>query len=266
MGKEEKSARQGADFSSAGIACKGVMHTEERQTGYIGKRKDRKAARRHGGKRLLLFPIALLLFSLFFHLSLSAKLSEMAKLEGAAMIEGYLQKSVLEAMKKDEVSYSSLIRLSFQSDGSVAALETDVLHCNFLCADTLLLLLQRMKETNRLRVGIPLGNLSGLALLSGKGPVCRTEFLFTGKASAYLASEFTKSGINQTRHAIYLVLSAETLLFLPHKEEQLRVETRVPIAETILLGRVPDAYTEIHRLTDDITESEIDDIYDFGAG
>jgi len=34
---------------------------------------------------------------------------------------------------------------------------------------------------------------------------------------------------------------------------------------TVIVGDVPDAFTQIVRLTDDITESDIDDIFDFGA-
>jgi hypothetical protein len=37
------------------------------------------------------------------------------------------------------------------------------------------------------------------------------------------------------------------------------------VAETLIVGEVPDALTQINRLTEEISEEEIDDVNDFGA-
>ncbi len=211
-------------------------------------------------------PLVLLLFSLFFHFALTARLTTLAKIEGNNKIGRMLEEAVYLSLGNRETDYSDLVSLRMKEDGSVAALESNLVACNLICAESLGHLLYRMKEVGRVACEIPIGNLSGVTLLSGKGAVCRVEFLFTGAGRARLESRFSEAGINQTRHEIRLVLEVDTLLLLPGREERGKATREIPLAETVIVGRVPDAYTEIHRLTDDITESEIDDIYDFGAG
>ncbi len=207
-----------------------------------------------------------MLVSFLFHLFLTERLTALARVEGNNKIGRLLEDAVYTALGDASVTYSDFIHLTFQSDGSVAALESDLVKCNLICVKSLRQLLDSLNKIARVESAIPVGNLTGMALLSGKGGVCRVEFLFTGAGKAYLESRFSEAGINQTRHEIRLVLAVESLLLLPGREEKNTTVRAIPLAETVIVGRVPDAYTEIHRMTDDITESEIDDIYDFGAG
>ena len=83
--------------------------------------------------------------------------------------------------------------------------------------------------------------------------------------TGHLESSFSEEGINQTRHKIWVSVKVKITFLLPNYEKNSEVSVKIPLVETVLLGNVPDAYTKINRLTDDIEESEIDDIYDFGA-
>ena len=60
-------------------------------------------------------------------------------------------------------------------------------------------------------------------------------------------------------------VEAEIYILIPAAPQKITVTAEYRIAETVIVGKVPDAYTKINRFADDIAESEIDDIYDFGA-
>ena len=80
-----------------------------------------------------------------------------------------------------------------------------------------------------------------------------------------IESEFKESGINQTIHRLYLDFYIEVYVSFPLKIEVIPIKLKYLLSETIIVGEVPEQYTKINRFFDDITESEIDDIYDFGG-
>ena len=58
-------------------------------------------------------------------------------------------------------------------------------------------------------------------------------------------SEFRSAGINQTLHRIKLCLTATVRVILPGHSQSLIVSAEAPIAENIIVGDVPQAYTNV---------------------
>ena len=109
------------------------------------------------------------------------------------------------------------------------------------------------------------GSFSGIKLLAGRGPGVKIKISSIGNVETDLRSEFTSQGINQTLHRLYIDFRIDVILSLPLKSINVPVNCRYLLSEVVIVGDVPDAYTDINRTFDDITESEIDDINDFGA-
>jgi len=106
-------------------------------------------------------------------------------------------------------------------------------------------------------VSIPIGNATGINFLSGKGPKIPLEIIPVGSVSASCGSEFTSAGINQTRHRLTMIVTASVTILLPRDSVTSVVTTEVNIAETVLVGSVPDTYTNIVD-TRDLIEQGID--------
>ena len=53
---------------------------------------------------------------------------------------------------------------------------------------------------------------------------------------------FTSAGINQTLHQIMLDVEVEITLLIPGGKTETRVDAAVCVAETLLMGQVPDTY------------------------
>lgn len=63
--------------------------------------------------------------------------------------------------------------------------------------------------------------------------------------------EFSDAGINQTHHKIMLTVALDLVVLLPSGTVTEHVDTDVCVAETVLLGRVPESYTYFNSVGED---------------
>ena len=192
--------------------------------------------------------------------------SIVAESEAKNKIVRMLEGAVVAEVERGGIIYSDLIRLSYKADGSVSSLECDIPNALRVRGRIASALLDGFRDVDEMKVEIPIGNLSGIEALSGRGPCLEIKLLLVHGLRAYIGSDFEEAGINQTVHRVTVCMDVEISVMTPTHTSTVYVQSAYPIAETVIVGDVPDAYTKIDRLTDDITEDEIDDLYDFGAG
>ena len=106
--------------------------------------------------------------------------------------------------------------------------------------------LSRLSEVSTTDLAIPLGTLTGSALLAGRGPVFRVRMQFVGSSTARFENEFTEAGINQTKHRIILSVDVSVSILLPGVSTYTKVSNDFTVAETIIVGTVPDSYVYFH--------------------
>ena len=75
------------------------------------------------------------------------------------------------------------------------------------------------------------------------GPELKVGVLPMGAVSAEYFTEFYAAGINQTRHEIRLVVDVYVSVLLPGFSTVTKVTNRCAVAETVIVGSVPDTYT-----------------------
>jgi hypothetical protein len=63
-----------------------------------------------------------------------------------------------------------------------------------------------------------------------------------GTVTAGFSNQFSAAGINQTRHQIMMDISVDISILLPGYSVGTQVGTQVSIAETVIVGAVPDSY------------------------
>ncbi len=233
----------------------------------IGKKRRRRKERRLSPffRFLLIFLALTLCLLLFLNFKLTPDLAAIAEASARNRIVRVINEAVSSALNRLEYSYEDLIRLSFKADGSVAALSAQLTRLSDLRTEITRDILGEIRDTGLLQIDVPLGNLLGLEMLSGRGPKIQVDLLIAEGFSSYMESHLTSAGINQTLHSVVFKINVTVDLLIPSHHTRFVIAETYPVAETILLGEVPEAYTEIHRLTDEITEEDIDDIFDFGA-
>ena len=114
---------------------------------------------------------------------------------------------------------------------------------NHLQSCILDLILERISQVSARDLSIPVGSLTGSALLAGRGPRITVRMESVGSSTAWFENAFASAGINQTRHEIVLHVDVSVSILLPGFTTATRVSNAVTVAETIIVGMVPDTYT-----------------------
>ena len=103
-----------------------------------------------------------------------------------------------------------------------------------------------------------------VALLAGRGPSLFVRMQAVGSASATFRNQFTSAGINQTRHQIFLDVDVYMSILLPGLTTSTKVSNEVAVAETVIVGGVPDNYTYFSTMPDEISQYAEDYILNNG--
>ncbi|MEL7609048.1 MAG: sporulation protein YunB [Bacillota bacterium] len=152
--------------------------------------------------------------------------------------------SAIYACAQDEANYSDLIMVS-QSENRVYLLQANTRKMNLLAAQTTRAALESIRELGTVGLSIPVGTLSGISMLSGIGPPIHVTFAPAGSVKSDFHSEFSSAGVNQTLHRIYLQLSVDINIVLPGADCSVTLETKMPVAENVIMGDVPQTYTDV---------------------
>lgn len=138
-----------------------------------------------------------------------------------------------------------VMEISRNEDGSIAALTTDMERLSQLSAALSQQLTVNFGALERETISVPLGTALNLPLLSGLGWNVDTEIADIGKVSTDIYSDVASVGINQTVYQIRLNVTVDLVLLLPGGMEQLTVVSDSLLAETVLVGDVPNQYVTI---------------------
>ena len=155
-----------------------------------------------------------------------------------------------------DIQYSDLVTLEHDNSGNITALTTDVQEMNRLKTQLLEILDDDIFDINDDIISVPMGNLTGIQLLSGRGPKIPVKIVAVSDSDANFIGDFSDAGINQTIHRIMLNVALDLVILLPSGTVTDHVSTDVCVAETVLLGPVPDSYTYFNSTGDTISDAK----------
>ncbi|MBP3334798.1 MAG: sporulation protein YunB [Ruminiclostridium sp.] len=161
----------------------------------------------------------------------------------------------------ENADYGNLVKLSYTSDGKVASIESNTKLINRIKNDMLTEINDRLMKGETENVDLTVGTLSGIPLFHGSGPTVRMEVEPKGYADAVFISEFTDAGLNQTLHRMIMRTTVSVTAFIPMYSVETKVSGDFLIAETVIVGNVPESFT--HVVSDD--KDVVDAINDFEA-
>ena len=195
--------------------------------------------------RLLCLLAAVCLVALFlvglFHLK--AILGDMAVTRVSNSVNRLVNEAVYDAIDSGDIQYDELITLQKDASGNIAALQSNMAAFNRLQADISGDVLDRLGQVSDTELAIPLGTLTGSALLAGRGPKFRVRMQSIGSCTAHFENAFDHAGINQTTHSILLYVDVSVTILLPGFSTFTKVSNAFSVAETVIVGAVPDTYT-----------------------
>ena len=147
-------------------------------------------------------------------------------------------------IEEGSIAYDRMVYFEKDLDGRITALKTNMGLVNRLKTDTLNRINDEIMALDSDHIGIPLGSLFLPELLAGKGPRINVRVLSIRNSEADFESRFSEAGINQTLHQLTLVVSVEVAVLVLGKTEHFTVESEVVVAETVIVGTVPETYLQ----------------------
>lgn len=216
----------------------------------FGRPYRRRVRRRawHGpgiGALACLTVCALAFLSVWVFLQLRPAIAQVAASRMEALATEAIHQTVQAAFSQQGVGYEDLMTLSRNTAGQVTAVTANAPVINRLKSDLSLQILNRLSAAGDVGFSVPMGSLTGSVVLSGLGPDVQFRFVPYGSVAVDFRSAFTQAGINQTRQEVYLDVKTRVSAILPGFPADATVSTSVLVAETLIVGNVPDTYANV---------------------
>ena len=224
----------------------------------------RLTGRQRVGIWLTLLVLALLAAAVSLLWHLKPVMTSMATARVSNLVNRIVSAAVNEAVENGDIDYQNFVFFEKDETGHITALRSNVAEVNRMQGQITDEILHRLSEVATSELEIPLGTLTGSALLAGRGPSLFVRMQAVGSASAAFRNQFTAAGINQTRHQIFLDVDVYMSILLPGMKTSTRVSNEIAVAETVIVGGVPDTYTYFSTMPDEIGQYAEDYIMNNG--
>ncbi len=203
-------------------------------------------------KRALALALALLLALLLAAALLERNLKPILLSTAASRVRAIALDAVNTAVSQSlgAVTYEDLVHIQCDAEGNVTLLQADTVNMSRLSTATALTAQQYIADIAEQSIRISIGSAFGSPLLAGRGPEVVVKVVPVGSVSSEFVTEFRAAGINQTRHRVYVRLRAAMRIVIPMGAEEVEVLSQVPVAETVIVGRVPQSYVNVDSRED----------------
>lgn len=156
-----------------------------------------------------------------------------------------------------DIEYNNLMNLYYDNQNKISGLSANVTRMNTLSAEISYKIQEKLEEITEETVTIPIGKILGWSIFSGFGPKVSIKIMPSGNVTADFRTEFVSEGINQTRHTIYIDVTTSVRTVAPFVSENKKFTTSLKIAETIIIGDIPQTYYNIlEQGVDELSEIE----------
>ena len=154
------------------------------------------------------------------------------------------------AVNLSDVHYDDLVTVERDREGRVVLLQANTINMNRISTQTALTAQQYIADIGQQPIRINMGSATGNALLAGRGPEILVNVIPVGAVGTEFITEFQSTGINQTRHKVYIRIRAMMRIVIPAGAKEVEVISQLPVAETVIVGSVPDSYVNVESMED----------------
>ena len=166
-----------------------------------------------------------------------------------------INNAVSECMK-DEIGYKDLINITKNADGEITSMSADGMKISALKSKLTQYIQSYIIDYPKQELSLPVGSAEGSTIFSAFGPRVKIKIYPSSVTSMDFRDEFTDAGINQVRHTIYLDVSINVTIRTATMNKTQNVISSVLIADTVIVGKVPNYYGGMHMLTTEEVNDE----------
>lgn len=205
---------------------------------YYTKRKNHKYI-----SFILIIILIIVIFNImivFFDKRVMPSITEIGIIMAKSQTLDIINEESVEILSQ-EFKYDEMIKIQKDNEGNIILIQADTIKLNYIAAKLSTECNKELRDMNNSTIKVPFGWMTDKSAFYSLGPKITTEIEPMGNISTSYESKFESAGINQTRHKIYLNVTAKIRLKLPLKNQDIEVNTQIPVSDTIIVGKIPNA-------------------------
>ncbi len=189
---------------------------------------------------IILGILLLMVFRFRYH----AAIFSLARTQVTNSTSDLINDAIDRQIELGNIQYDRMVYFEKDLDGRITALKTNMSEVNRLKTDILNLINDEILALDTSNLGIPLGSLIFPEVFSGKGPEIPVQIISIRNSDASFTSSFTEAGINQTLQQLTMHVVVDVTVLVLGETESFTVSSEVVVAETIIVGQVPQTYLQ----------------------
>lgn len=199
-------------------------------------------------RRILCLTAVLALLAVAVLLVLRTKyrkvLTELAQTQVKNVTSDLINDAVDREIAEGTIQYDRLVYFEKDLEGRITALKTNMGEINRLKTETLALINQEILDMDSSALGVPIGSLVLPEVFAGRGFSIPIEILTIRNSDASFSSCFSQAGINQTLQQMKMDVFVDVTVLILGSTESFTVSSQVVVAETVIVGQVPNTYLQ----------------------
>lgn len=203
---------------------------------------------RSGFRKFCLFLLILLvlMFASFFALRSKYRLTirDLAETSVKNATSDLANDAIAQQIENGNIQYDRIVYFEKDLNGRITALKTNIGEVNHLKTDILNIINGKILALDAADIGIPIGSLFLPEFFSGKGPTIPVRILAIRNSEASFTSNFCQAGINQTLHQLIMEVDVDAAVLVLGETSTFSVSSQVVVAETVIVGEVPDTFIQ----------------------
>lgn len=220
-----------------------MYYRRRRKPNYVHSEDNGRHKRR--SKLGLFLPLVLILIAAISWF-LGDLATQMAVSDATDIVTKTVNDSINEVIGKGVYGFDYFITLEKDGEGNVTAISSDMAHINTLSTEILNSVIEST-DNGIIKINIPAGNLSGLNLLLNKGPDIQVDIIMLTSSRVDFRNEMVSCGINQAKYQLVLEVTVDIDILVPWGTESATTVTEVIVADTVIVGKVPNTYLNMEN-------------------
>lgn len=183
----------------------------------------------------------LILLTMYYFIVALPIIQTYSKAETNALTEKAINLAVSNVINRT-ISYDSLIDINYSSTGEIVSFSANQYEINTITREIVKETQYNLSLASNSALKLNLGTFTGIPLFIGRGPLVNLRIVPIGAVKSLFDSEFTSVGINMTKHTLFLYIDVHMNIVLPIKSYDIYTKTQIMLAESIIVGKVPEVY------------------------
>ena len=191
---------------------------------------------------LLIVLVAAIGLLLIFRTRYHGTIRTLAQTQVINSTSDLINDAIDEQIETGNIQYDRIVYFEKDLNGRITALKTNMSEVNRLKTAILNLINDEILAMDTSDIGIPIGSMLLPEMFSGRGFQIPVHILSIRNSDAGFESRFTEAGINQTLQQLTMTVSVDVSILVLGRTESFTVTSQVVVAETIIVGQVPDTF------------------------